>query len=93
MSFKAFKSFTEEAATRCGVTFELTSVQKNFDGVVTAVKGNVFIPDESGNLVPREVLWNLKGQAMLFGEQFDLVKEVDMGDLGDDVPSLLEDRA
>jgi len=93
MSFKAFKSFAEKAATRCGVTFELKSVQKNFDGIITAVKGSVFIPGESGNLAANEMLWNLKGQAMLFGEQFDLIHEVGVSEVEDDAPIAPESKA
>jgi hypothetical protein len=75
MSFKAFKASAQEAVTRCGVTFEIKSVQKNFDGEITGVKGHVILFDNENTPIPQEMLWNLKGQAMLIGEQFDLVKE------------------
>lgn len=90
MSFKAFKVFVEKATTRCGVTFEIKSVQKNFDGVVTAVKGHVLLTDDQGNPVAQEMLWNLKGQAMLIGEQFDLVNEVRIEEVEEDAETLLE---
>jgi hypothetical protein len=90
MSFKVFKSFAEKAATRCGVAFEMETVQKNFEGVITAVKGHVFLTDEENKTVPQAMLWNLKGQAMLIGEQFDLVKEVKIKDVEEDAPTLLE---
>lgn len=90
MPFKAFKEFTKNAAVRCGVPFEMKSVQKNFDGVITAVKGIVFLLNEKKELVPHEMLWNLKGQAMLIGEQFDLVKEVPFEEVEDEAYTLLE---
>jgi tRNA(Leu) C34 or U34 (ribose-2'-O)-methylase TrmL len=90
MSFKAFKSFAQKAGTRCGVAFEMETVQKNFDGVITAVKGHVLLAGEEGKSVPQEMLWNLKGQAMLIGEQFDLVKEVLIEDVEEDEATLLE---
>lgn len=54
------------------------------DGTVTAVKGLIYLKDESGTPVPHEMLWNPKGQAMLLGEQFDLVQEQSVEDLGDE---------
>ena len=90
MSFKTFKSFAEKAATRCGVAFEMETVQKNFDGVITAVKGHVFFTDEANKVVPQEMLWNLKGQAMMIGEQFDLVQEAPVEEVEEDAPTLLE---
>jgi len=87
MSFKKFKEFAESATTRCGLPFEMKSVQKNREGAVTAVKGVIFLKDEKGEQVAHEMLWNLKGQAMLLGEQFDLVQEQSLEDLEDqDLP-------
>lgn len=90
MSFKEFKTFVENATTRCGADFEIKSAQKSFDGVITAVKGFVFLADEQGEQVSQEMLWNLKGQAMLIGEQFDLVKEVLIEEVEEDAKTLLE---
>lgn len=88
MSFKDFKEFTKNAETRCGVSFELKTVQKNMEGVITAVKGKVFLLNEQRESVAQEMLWNLKGQAMLIGEQFDLVTEETFEDVEDDAPML-----
>lgn len=90
MSFKKFREFTELAQTRCGVAFEIKTAQQNYDSVITAVKGVVYIPNEDGKSVPLEMLWNLKGQAMLVGEQFDLIKELPVDDIEEDVPTLLQ---
>jgi hypothetical protein len=90
MSFKKFKEFTEQAQTRCGVTFEIKTAQQNYDGVITAVKGAVYVLNEDGKSAPLEMLWNLKGQAMLVGEQFDLIKELPVEDVEEDAPTLLQ---
>jgi hypothetical protein len=90
MSFKAFKEFAQNAVTRCGASFEMKTVQKNFDGIVTAVKGYVFLFNEKQEMIPHEMLWNLKGQAMMIGEQFDLIKEVPFDEVEEEVPTLLE---
>lgn len=90
MSFKNFKDFAKEATTRCGVQFELTAVQKNFDGTITAVKGNVTLFNEHKEEVKQDMLWNLKGQAMLIGEQFDLINEAVYADESDDTPVLAQ---
>jgi hypothetical protein len=84
MSFKQFKAFAESASTRCGLPFEMKAIQKNREGAVTAVKGFIFIKNENGEQVSHEMLWNLKGQAMLLGEQFDLVQEQSIEDLEDE---------
>jgi hypothetical protein len=93
MSFKSFKAFAEKAITRCGATFNIKSVQKNFDGEVTAVKGYVILINEQQQPTEQEMLWNLKGQAMLIGEQFDLVKEMSFDEVEDDAKTLLEAKA
>jgi len=91
MSFKQFKEFSEKAQTRCGAAFKIVSVQQNMEDTVTAVKGFVYLPDEqnAGNLSEVNMLWNLKGQAMLIGEPFDLVIERPVAELGDDTDTLL----
>jgi hypothetical protein len=62
----------------------MKAFQKNREGAVTAVKGFIFIKNENGEQVSHEMLWNLKGQAMLLGEQFDLVQEQSIEDLEDE---------
>lgn len=92
MSFKEFKAFTKNAGTRCGVSFELKTVQKNMEGIITAVKGKIFLQNEQKESVAQEMLWNLKGQAMLIGEQFDLVVEETFEDVEDDAPMLQAEK-
>jgi hypothetical protein len=92
MSFKEFKEFVKNAETRCGVSFELKTVQKNMEGVITAVKGQIFLLNEQRESVPQEMLWNLKGQAMLIGEQFDLVVGEAFEDVADDAPILQAEK-
>lgn len=88
MSFKKFKEFAGSATTRCGLPFEMKTVQKNTEGEVTAVKGLIFLKNEQGEPVSHEMLWNLKGQAMLLGEQFDLVQEQSIEELDDEALTL-----
>lgn len=91
MSFKKFKDYAEAAKTRCGAAFEIVSVQQNMDGIVTAAKGLVYLPNEEDAEKPTAVdmLWNLKGQAMLIGEPFDLVVERLVSEVSDDAETLL----
>ena len=84
MSFKKFKEFAQSATTRCGLPFEIKAVQKNREGEVTAVKGSISLKGEKGETVSHDMLWNLKGQAMLLGEQFDLVVEQSIDELEDE---------
>lgn len=91
MSFKQFKTFAEKAQTRCGAAFRILSVQQNMDETVTAVKGLVYLPDEQkpDQLTEMNMLWNLKGQAMLIGEPFDLVIERPVSEIEDQTEILL----
>lgn len=89
MSLKDFKEFAQNALTRCGVAFEIKTVQKNFEGTVTAVKGVVYLMNEKQEKVAQEMLWNMKGQAMLIGEQFDLVNEVPYDTITDEDTTVL----
>lgn len=75
------------------VLFELTAVQKNFEGAITAVKGNVTLFNEQREEVKQDMLWNLKGQAMLIGEQFDLINEMDYAAESDETPVVAQPSA
>lgn len=87
MTFKSFRQFVKSAKIRCGFDFKVTSVQKNARGVITAVKGVVFIPpaaDSKEDLpTEQEMYWNLNGQALLISEQYDLVQEEDFDSVKD----------
>jgi hypothetical protein len=91
MSFKQFKEFSEKAQTRCGAAFKIISAQQNMDDVITAVKGLVYLPDEQneGSLAEVNMLWNLKGQAMLIGDPFDLIIERPVSELSEDAAILV----
>lgn len=90
MSFQTFKTFVANATTRCGAAYEIKSVQTDFDGVITNVKGYVYLYNDKNETVAQDMLWNLKGKAVMIGEQFDLIKESAFDEVDEHAPTVLE---
>lgn len=74
---EAFMAFIEDAGTRSGVDFVFESFQSGQGNESTKAKGKVLMKaNDQRPDIPLTMEWDLKGNALMIGTQFDLVSEV-----------------
>jgi hypothetical protein len=72
-------TFISKAVTRSGVPFEISTVQKDGQGMVNTLKGTVTVDGQN-----QPMLWNVLGRAFTSNTtEFDLVEEVAFEDFQD----------
>lgn len=76
-TLEKFILFTKTAQTRCGVPFSFDFFKHGTsEKEPDTAKGKVFKKGSSeGIALPYEMEWDLKGNALLLGTQFDLILE------------------
>lgn len=79
---EAFMVFIANAQTRSGVDFIFDSFQLPREHENTKAKGKVFIKTSNNKPdVPVTMEWDMNGNALMIGTQFDLVAEVPFHDM------------
>lgn len=76
-TLEKFILFTKTAQTRCGVPFSFDAFKSGSSEKEPATaKGKVFKKGSSEDIeLPYEIEWDMKGNALLLGKQFDLILE------------------